>query len=170
MIPVYQTTFHSDDLPVSEGLGNCFVACVASIMEFPIYAVPDWPKIAYRFNNWQSHIERWLNCYNMTIRMAYQKHPLDTDYPASLQKPDAGGWLDDGMIRYKEVNPPYYIVSGKSPRGHFNHSCVWYQGEIVHDPHPNGTGLKTLAQWQVIEPVRDIFEEFDDRKKAKTYN
>lgn len=162
MIPVYQTTFHRDDVPISAGLGNCFVACVASIMEFPIHAVPDWPRLAYRYNNWQSHIERWLNCYGKTYQTVYRKHAADTEIPASLQKPDVDGWLNSNGVRYKEENPPYYIVSGRSPRGSFNHSCIWYQGEIVHDPHPDGTGLVTLAKWGVIEPIRDVFEGFDD--------
>lgn len=37
-----------------------------------------------------------------------------------------------------------YIASGPSPRGEFWHSVVCDHGEMVHDPHPSGDGLREV--------------------------
>lgn len=40
-----------------------------------------------------------------------------------------------------EILLGYWIASGKSPRGDFDH-CVIYRGAVrEHDPHPDGTFL-----------------------------
>ena len=43
------------------------------------------------------------------------------------------------------------ILTGKSPRGNFNHAVVAYNGEVVHDPHPIGGGVESFvdAIWGV---------------------
>jgi len=33
------------------------------------------------------------------------------------------------------------LAFGKSPRGDFRHAVVWQKGKMIHDPHPDGTGL-----------------------------
>jgi len=33
------------------------------------------------------------------------------------------------------------LAFGKSPRGDFRHAVVWQEGKMIHDPHPDGTGL-----------------------------
>jgi hypothetical protein len=43
----------------------------------------------------------------------------------------------------------YYLLWGKSPRG-INHSVVAYNGEIVHDPHPDSDGLDKIEMGVVF--------------------
>lgn len=57
----------------------------------------------------------------------------------------------------------FHILSGTSPRAKKEllnnenrlrlHSVVGYRGAIVHDPHPDGTGLLTLDEIELILPV-----------------
>ena len=35
----------------------------------------------------------------------------------------------------------YWIATGKSPRGDFNHSVIYYKDKLFFDPHPDNTGL-----------------------------
>ena len=46
----------------------------------------------------------------------------------------------------------YYLVVGQSPRGDFKHIVVYKNGEIVHDPHPDNTGLKKIESTWLLVP------------------
>lgn len=157
MKPIMQTTFYSEENGEAKTRGNCFVACVASILEFPIEAVPDWPRLSFHKSNWKLDLMTWLNCYGLQIETFARKSP-GAPIPHNLRKPDVGGWihLDGGKGKFKIEEPDYYIVSGPSPRfpDKIWHSCIWYNGEIVHDPHPDGTGLVEPRQWQLISKIQ----------------
>jgi hypothetical protein len=43
----------------------------------------------------------------------------------------------------------YHLIGGPGPRG-VDHSVVGYQGVMVHDPHPDGTGLLEEQDWTVF--------------------
>lgn len=47
----------------------------------------------------------------------------------------------------------YSIVSGPSPRGDYLHATVWRGRELVHDPHPDRTGLVSVTDTIVLLPV-----------------
>lgn len=49
--------------------------------------------------------------------------------------------------------PPdgYAIGYGTSPRG-IKHAVVTYGWRMVHDPHPDGTGLSSLDGWWELVP------------------
>ncbi len=158
MKKIFQTTFHVPDSEPGEGKGNCLVACVASILEFPIEAVPDWPRLAYRYSNSEHHIQTWLSCYGLSMETIFSRSNQDTPIPIGLQSPAEDGWFwRDGKRWYRDAEPRHYIVSGASPRGHCMHACVWAGGRIVHDPHPDGTGLKSTTQWREIIPIREFW-------------
>ncbi len=64
-----------------------------------------------------------------------------------LVEASGGDWLPPG----------YSILVGKSPRGDFLHAVVAYNGEIVHDPHPVGGGLRTREAYDLLvayDPVK----------------
>ncbi len=92
--------------------GTCFRACVASIMEVPEKAVPDFGA----FGNdecWWTDIQAWL----AKAGLQYRRVPIDGAKPVG-----------------------YSTIEGVSPRGGL-HACVAYDGKLVHDPHPqDGTG------------------------------
>lgn len=80
----------------------------------------------------------------------------DEDYPMELIK-----FLKDRgyRMRYSKIEPKdivkYYMVWGISPRG-LNHSVIYSDGKLVHDPHPYGGGV-----------VPDMYAWLEKRKMFK---
>lgn len=112
MKPVDQTTF-------GHGKGNCFSACVASVLE---RRLEDVPYFMSRGDAWFEYLVEW--CAEQHIGVEFS-----TEFPAP---PDR-----------------HVIIGGVSPRSGKGHACVALNGEIVHDPHPDRTGL-TGAWWDWI--------------------
>lgn len=109
MIPAHQTIF-------GDRRGNCFAACIASVLEIPIYNVPNFCLA-----------EDWLV---QAIRFA-KSHGYGL-----LHVQDGKG------VRLLAAETSCYsLVTGKSPRGDFLHSVVYRGLEMAHDPHPSGDGL-----------------------------
>jgi len=103
--------------------GNCLAACVASILELPLIAVPNFMAFT------GPKRDAWWDAFDIFLR----SRALVRQYR---------GHLD-------EAAPPagYAILSGQSPRGPFLHSVVALDGEMVHDPHPSRDGLLTRQDW-----------------------
>ena len=89
--------------------GNCWSACIASILELDIGALPNFMTR----DDWLEATRNWLSRRGFTGIM--------------FQKPN---------VYHPEC---YHIVSGKSPRGNFLHAVVGYKNKLVHDPHPDRT-------------------------------
>lgn len=108
--------------------GTCFRACIASILEVPESRVPDFGA----FGNddcWWDDIQTWLG----KAGLEYRRLPVGSGKPTG-----------------------YSTIEGISPRGGL-HACVAYDGELVHDPHPQdgtGRGLVEPRYYGVFEPVR----------------
>jgi hypothetical protein len=124
MKPVNQSIFHD---PSNNSFGDCYRACIASILELNIEDVPhfmlehDWRK---RIRN----ILLFLKKYNYTL------------------------YSVDGLTDYTlEGENEYFIVSGNSPRNKNNkHAVVGYKGKIVHDPHPDKTNIDTYDYSEIF--------------------
>lgn len=101
MKPVDQTIFSSPG-------GNCFAACIASLLECEIEHVPNFQDAATWFQEWQN----WLEPYNLRLLTASLG---DIDQP---QHAFAG----------------YTIVGADSPHGPWLHAVVCRDGTIEHDP------------------------------------
>ena len=113
MTPVDQTRFGDE--------GNCFAACLASILECPLESVPDPMEIHRAGQNWRRAISAWLR----TI------HGLEY----IEIKRGADGWT---ML----MPPSFHVIGGKSPRGtECGHAVVGFRGAMVHDPHPSRQGI-----------------------------
>jgi hypothetical protein len=116
MIPIDQTI-----MQVGEGkiTGNCFQANVASYFERSIEEVPNFcvdygDSWFYEFYNW--------------IRSNTEFSPIM--------------YLVDGIDKMRERFPKgMYLVGGQSPRGSFDHSTIYEDCELVHDPHPDKAGI-----------------------------
>lgn len=107
MKPVDQTVFGYPN-------GNCFSACLASILELPLEEVP-WFMAE---GDWLSRVQEWLKprgLYAACLLIDTTESPF---YP-----------------------PGWHILSGQSPRGDWLHAVVAQGTKIVHDPHPDKTGL-----------------------------
>jgi hypothetical protein len=104
--------------------GDCFRACVCSILELDPATVPNF--CSYSVDQWWGRFIDWAK--------------------------------SSGYALYWGTYPPmhveYYIVSGKSPRyPNRLHSVVWHNYEMVHDPHPDGTGIKSITDYIWLEKV-----------------
>ena len=64
---------------------------------------------------WFGHFEKWLKPFGL--------------YPVCFELGNSD-WRPQGL----------HILSGPGPRG-CDHSVVAFEGKIVHDPHPDRTGL-----------------------------
>ena len=124
MKPVDQTRFSPTEMP----LGNCFGACVASILEAPLSDVLDDGEMLQGELWWRTW-EAWLNQRGFGLVHL-------GDYPPAWFLPAKG----------------YSIMSGKSPRGDFLHSVVALNGELVHDPHPSRDGVVNIVDWVILYP------------------
>ena len=116
MQAIDQTTF-------GEGLGNCFSACVASILELPIDDVPFFGADEL----WWTRFSEWLEARNL--------------YAVCLKH------------RAGRAPVGYHILSGKSPRGEFMHSVVAKGEDIVHDPHPSRANIQDRVDCIIIVPI-----------------
>ena len=120
MKPITQTTFGWPH-------GNCYAACVASILEIPIEACP----VVAPDQDW-----------NMVWNAWFKQHGL-----ARLTFGTSKGFRPNG----------YYIACGPTPRELFNeqgervhHAVVAYDNAIVHDPHPEQRFLQEMTEADVI--------------------
>lgn len=109
---------HQDKFGVEEG--NCFAACIASILELPL---ADVPNFCVDRKHWLQHCNDWL----AKRGLAYIEFKL-TGGEVPIWMTDVG----------------HHVISGPSPRGDFHHCVVGLDGKMVHDPHPSGAGLKTF--------------------------
>lgn len=112
MKPVMQTKFGIE--------GNCFDACMASLLELPLEAV-DYFKSE---NTWYADLQNWL----APRGLAYVE--IDCVEPSPF---------------YRFPLPVLAIGSGESPRGvEGGHAIVielhQLAKKIVHDPHPDQSG------------------------------
>jgi hypothetical protein len=130
MTPVDQTTFGHPG-------GNCFSACVASLLELPISEVPYFMDESGDNLPWVKQLNDWLaprGYYSMhfvvneTNREAYDRENL---WPAG-----------------------FYILCGKSPRG--DHAVVARGKDVVHDPHPGRDFiLSSVDAFTLLVPTFD---------------
>lgn len=120
MKPVDQTKFGNE--------GNCFAACIASILEIPLQEVPDLAAAMQAKKNFRRILADWLHLRGLTY------------VELEIGKPNwsMGDW-----------NPPtYHIIGGDSPRGvEGGHAVVGYAGTMVHDPHPSRAGVSKVTDW-----------------------
>lgn len=138
--PVKQTTFHDDN---DGSKGNCFQACIASLLGVPIHAVPEFSRSFYK-DCWMLDIQKWLEFYGLQLE----------DFTPLVTRADPKP-LDLSLQDY------YYLVSGPSPRGDFGHCCIGYKGKIIHDPHPDNTGLaEGWRQYEKLYPIKIMPSQF----------
>lgn len=129
---VMQTTFGD--------VGNCFSACIASILECPIEEVPNF--CAGNRSRWMLDAQAWLRGRGWAmVSMTFK------DFDAIGQAVWIGAFPGECI----------YIASGKSSRG-LLHSVIMCGDHLLHDPHPDGNGVtfgKDIAV-EVIFPANKL--------------
>jgi len=131
MIPVMQTKMH--DPPHS--FGNCMWASIASITDIPLDEFPeifdvDGDSITADGKTWGTAMRQTLDRYGFEY-MGCQPYERACELSSGV----------DG----------YFVVGGESPRGGCGHAVVFKNGKMVHDPHPDGTGINTIEEAYMIE-------------------
>lgn len=127
MIPLKQRHRHD---PANGIWGDCHRACVASILELPLDAVPNFheppPGEAWR-SEWAAIRERvfLISCGFVPITCCYHE--------------DMG--LEQVLAGAAYYNPGTYWILGGTSRNGTGHSVVCLDDLIVHDPSLDDSGI-----------------------------
>jgi hypothetical protein len=118
--------------------GNCWTACVASILDLRL------EQLVYLQGAYRNAAVKWMRDDEWTWAGVFPHlHRLGFTLSWIL--------LDDP--RFPSARPQgYSIASGEGPQ-EIGHSCVALDGEIVHDPHPEGSGLVRIEQYELLVPI-----------------
>jgi len=114
MKPVDQTVFGDN--------GNCFIACIASILELAPESIPEQVWNIPTSSPWLANIEPWLE--NLGLIMVFIEG-----------------------ITFMDCMPvnTWMIATGAGPRGR-RHSVVWKDGAMAHDPHTSRDGIERVEE------------------------
>lgn len=119
MIPIFQDRYGTID-------GNCFEACLASLLELPLHGVPELGGD----DVYESNLARYLAGQGLLYVLVRG--------PSNPERS-----ILEAMFEVKEV---YHVIEGVSPRGG-PHAVVGRNGKTVHDPHEGGGGLLREDGW-----------------------
>lgn len=123
MTPVFQSKLY-----VQDGIhsGNCYAACLASLLDLPLWMVPPFEDM-FTSHAWKQRTQDWLDRMFKLRLSRFEGHPV-------------------------VALPEFYIASGLSARD-VMHSVIYRKGELCHDPHPSGAGVLTVEWCSFLEPV-----------------
>lgn len=126
MIKVQQLIYSTNGVYQEGQIGDCWRACVASFLELPIRVVPHFAEI------WDKHGPRLAT-------LTYLRFMWEYGYMVQGRQ---------GSYATEKIYPgedEIYFASGPSPRNpDTNHLVVYRDGEMIHDPHPDGTGITRI--------------------------
>lgn len=113
--------------PVTQRDGNgCYAASIASITGLSLDSIPHPEQEEMTRDEFWRYRNR-LNTYLI-------EH----------------GWMI--VTTWLRIPKGLSIVTGLSPRN-IHHCCVALDGEIIHDPHPDGGGVKDIVEYEIIIPL-----------------
>lgn len=130
MKPVWQSKLYLKD-----GIhnGNCFAACLASLLEVPLWMVPPFDDMFGRGGEWRARTDEWLKRFFGMQLLRFDPGIDDEDEPAP-------------------VFPEFYIANGLSLRG-VHHAVIHRSGKLYHDPHPSNSGIQSVEWISYLESV-----------------
>ena len=110
--------------------GNCFQAAIASIVEKPLNEVPHFAAI--EDDTWWEQTLKFLN---------------DNGYDV----------FHCEIAELPHVKDNLVLVVGKSQRG-VNHSVIYKNGSLAHDPHPSKTGVTDISWLSHYPTISDVLK------------
>ena len=130
MNPIIQTKLSTRDGSVR---GNCFRACLASILEIDIDSIPAFEDMG---SEWHKPFFDFLRQHDLEFHGTGR---FNSEFHVDL------------FPKYEGIDG-YVIVGGKSPREWVTrgHAVLYRNGELAHDPHPEGGGLTELECYYMI--------------------
>lgn len=107
----------------SKVTGNCWQTAVACVLDLEPEQVPHFvgAEVAGIVDDWWIYSYTWMFHHNLNL-INLERHLYTGEY---------------------------YLVMGKTIRGTY-HVCVYQNGKIVHDPHPDASGLTHEEGFVVI--------------------
>lgn len=159
MIPVFQTRERVEEL------GNCYQACLASVLELPLEAIPDlsrfvdgpaWAATVARarergdrvgelvgpagVEEYDAELEEWL----AELGIGRLRLMIDRDRRGGRRR--EAKWLEDaaGM-------GAYWIGLHDGGRDGAGHAIVWHGAEPAHNPSPGLLGLEGCGPLAVAD-------------------
>ena len=119
-----QTRMHTGNEPKQRG--NCYPAVISCIMDLDSAEDVFQVQEHYHKEDW------WDLMWNWLIEKGFE--------PITIKE----HLFDDS----------FYFVSGQSPRfPKGNHICIYQNGKLYHDPHPDGTGIFTEKYFTILEKI-----------------
>lgn len=151
MIAIDQTVLRSPD-DSSGPPGNCFAACIASILECSIDDVPQPTEDERDAEGWVRPGGYWERLGAWLLRAGFYLVDFGPHRP----------WTTLDLDTTSEHT--YWIANGDGPRG-CKHSVVVRVGDggmrMEHDPHPSRAGLaldeagnQRVSAWSLLVPIR----------------
>lgn len=137
MTPVAQTI-------LKPPTGNCFAACVASILELPVATVPNMYEgadtLLYDRDKAYDRVQRWLR--GMGLRLL------------SFDRDDA----EEAHIDWGRTwRPSGYWIATHEPVGGTPHATVWKGDRFVWNPFPGASqvvGELVMMEWfELLDPA-----------------
>ena len=124
--------------------GNCYAACIASILEVPITEVPN-VEVLFHIEGayWSDVMERFLSSKGYKLADSH-KFRVFHDPEYGIQEGERANWIE-------QCENIFYLVSGQSPRG-VSHMVIYKKGRMIHDPHPTKEDITTFDRFQYIAP------------------
>jgi hypothetical protein len=138
MKPVMQTIFPTEEKPMQ---GNCFAACIASILEISIEDVPDF---CAKPGDWATACNEWLANFGLALLSV----KAETE-PFPMFPLPAGVWCLPYGITDRHPTRLHSIV-GRSRGGL---SDGRFDIEYVHDPFPGGNKIQKLKGVDFLIPI-----------------
>lgn len=135
MKPVKQTIIYNEH---TEGNGDCVTACYASILELPLWMVPQWHHM-YGRPDYMKRQQEWL-------RTMFDMEEV------SIHLGSLGQVLDEDDQEDYDNLPEFYIAIGPTVRGG-HHAVVYSNGKLVHDPHSSDLGLTKVIEVRYFRPL-----------------
>jgi hypothetical protein len=116
--------------------GNCQSACLAMLLGVSLSDVPNFAAMDGDDNLKYIAQAKWLH---------------------------DRGWALITIVKWQTLPwPPtkgFYIAGGVSPRGN-RHSVIYHDGELWHDPHHNGGGIKSVDDIDILYQLQPFGRRF----------
>lgn len=117
--------------------GDCWRTAIASLIECDVEEFPYW-KIG---TSWNKHFDKVIS------KLEELGYKYEWFYPNYSMEEDI----------YKDAYGGILIAIGKSPRStknnKFYHAVLWKEG-IIHDPHPDNTGILSIEYFERITKIK----------------
>lgn len=133
MTPVYQNKFVA-----IHGTGDCFNACVASILDLPLRQVSDIKPSDT--GDWHARWKVWF---------AKRGLKLEVYFPDEVEALSLRYTITS--VYTNRVFPEGHRFAGKK----IPHSVIMFNGKLLHDPFPMGDEIREIRYHSCVEPMNE---------------